>query len=102
MHVPRTQSGGFIGCGSWLEARGERARLGTRPVLQESLYSQWVSGFLSGVAWQKNLNDRSDLLGGYDNEGLMTWLDNYCRANPLEPFARAVFELVHHLESRRR
>jgi hypothetical protein len=102
LQVP-THNGTPIGCGSWLEARAERSRPNSQTLLlRESAYREWVFGFLSGVAWQKSGDDRTDLLSGTERAGLLLWLDNYCRANPLDSMPRAVIKLVSHLEARAR
>jgi len=102
LQTPKNESGAEQGCGSWLEARAERVRLGGRLLLNESELKAWVLGFLSGVALQKSLNNRLDLMGGTETAGLLTWLDNHCRSNPLDNLVQAVMTLVDHLESRRR
>ena len=102
LQVP-THNGIHIGCGSWLEARTERSRSNSRTLLlRESVYREWVFGFLSGVAWWKSGDDTSDLLRGTERAGMLLWLDNYCRVNPLHDMPRAVIELVSHLEAEAR
>jgi len=102
-HGPAS-NGILIGCGSWLEARAERSRQSSQNLLlSESVYREWVMGFLSGVAWWKSgYDDRTDLLRGVERAGILVWLDNYCRANPLHNMSKAVIELVSHLEARAR
>jgi hypothetical protein len=100
--TPRSHNGGEVGCGRWLETRAERVRLGDQAVLQESFYRLWVLGFLSGVARERSLSDGADLLRGTEASGLMAWLDNYCRENPLENLLPAVMRLINHLEARAR
>jgi len=102
LQVP-THNGTPIGCGSWLEARAERSRPNSQTLLlRESAYREWAFGFLSGVAWWKSGDGRTDLLRGTERSGLLLWLDNYCRANPLHNLPQAVMELVDHLEARAR
>jgi hypothetical protein len=48
-------------------------------------------GYLSGVAiWVTNLAP----LDGMDADGVWGWLDNRCRANPIEDFSDAVKAFV--------
>ncbi len=103
VYGPTGDNGILMGCGSWLEARAERSRPNNQQLLlRESVYREWVFGFLSGVSWQKSGDNRTDLLRGIERAGLLLWLDNYCRANPLHSMPTAVIELVSHLEARAR
>jgi hypothetical protein len=58
--------------------------------------SQWVAGYLSGL----NLKSDFDGVAGTDFNGLMAWIDNYCRSHPLDPVATAAFKLMDELQSR--
>jgi hypothetical protein len=76
---------GIESCGSWTEARRTRASFG---------HQQWVVGFISGVAGALS----NDLFEGKDAEGVWGWLDNYCRAHPLEILAVATAELINTIQ----
>jgi hypothetical protein len=81
---------GTNSCGAWTRARETKSGVG--------LYVQWVAGYLSG----SNMNDQEpDALIGTDFDGVMAWIDNYCRAKPLEPVITAAEELLKELRSRR-
>jgi hypothetical protein len=91
------ESGGrvFIGqgsnsCGSWVSARETRST-------PRGLNSQWALGFLSGVNVETT---DPDILIGTDFDGLMAWIDNYCKANPLTPLVTAVMKLADELQTR--
>jgi hypothetical protein len=53
----------------------------------------WSLGFVSAFnAYQ--LKQSEDVSKGTNNAGLLAWLDNYCRANPLDTISRATDALV--------
>jgi hypothetical protein len=59
------------------------------------LMEQWVVGFLSGINWTGGaVADVPDLLKGRDFDGFMAWIDNYCRAHPLNKLDEASSELL--------
>jgi hypothetical protein len=73
-------------CGQWTS----RSRSGG------DILSQWVAGYLSGL----NLKSDFDGVAGTDFNGLVAWIDNYCRSHPLDPVATAAFKLMDELQSR--
>jgi hypothetical protein len=50
-------------------------------------------GFLSGIGFTAD----GDPLAGMDAEGVWSWVDNYCRAHPIEKIAKAAaeFDRIH-------
>lgn len=80
-------SGVGTSCGTWSADRSQR---------QGRDLEQWAIGYLSGAAVNGGIN----ILGGTDFQGVMGWLDNYCRANPLTPLADALVAFVN-LRARR-
>jgi hypothetical protein len=77
-------------CGGWTAHRADYGD--GRPITQNSAAAlaemQWVVGFLSGVGYVGS--DDDDPLDGMDDpEGVWAWVDNYCRANPINPIERA-------------
>jgi hypothetical protein len=74
-------------CGRWTTER--RAGGG-------ATHSAWALGYLSGAA---SALDR-DLLHDTDGSGLLAWIENYCRANPLEMFHTAVQRLYENRRNR--
>lgn len=68
------------------------------------LYSSisWVQGFITGVNYQKALPEGSDSFIGRDltASSLVTWLENYCRANPQDYLADAAEALIVELKEK--
>jgi hypothetical protein len=58
---------------------------------ESQVYSKWVFGFISGINLE---NPSGDFLQGRDADGLIAWIDNYCRSNPLNRITQAAVELV--------
>ena len=56
-------------------------------------------GFVSGANWASP-GDREDFLKGLDAPALEVWIDNYCRAHPLERFSDSVDALVKELRTK--
>ena len=79
-------------CGTWTQARQART-------VQAGLAAQWVAGWLSG---RNNEDGTTDFLVGTDFDGLMAWIDNYCRSNPLDTVGTAALRLTTELLSRAR
>ena len=89
--------GGRLGIGQganscWAWTRSHRAKAAT-----QDLYTQWVAGFVSGLNWN---TDDPDILTEMDFDGLMAWVDNYCKATPLANVATGAALLVHVLRER--
>lgn len=76
---------GILSCGTWTKVRRDR---------REGLDAQWILGFLSGVA---HYDGSLDPMHGVDAEGVFGWIDNYCRAHPIEQIvtASAAFIFAH-------
>jgi hypothetical protein len=53
--------------------------------------SNWVLGFLSGVG---TLAPDLDPLNRLDSDAVLHWIDNYCRAHPLDPITNALKAFV--------
>jgi hypothetical protein len=79
-------------CGAWLEQRA-------RPVSgRNQVYEGWVLGFLTAA---NLLNDSdTDLLKHIDGQSALAWIDNFCRANPLDRLDTATARLMHELIER--
>ena len=62
---------GVISCGMWAASR----------TANNSLPNElWLVAFLSGIAF----NSEKDFLSGTDTFSITAWMDNYCKANPLD------------------
>lgn len=78
-------------CASWTEAR---ATGGSRRQEQEG----WVLGFITGLnAFGRN---SGNIAPGTTASGLLGWIDNYCKANPLDSVTTAGFKLADELTRR--
>lgn len=81
-------------CGSFVESKQNET--------QRYIYLAWLNGYLTGVnkyqSGLKTYNGLHDIKAGRDPQALMLWLENYCRENPLDNFARAVFMLQNELQ----
>lgn len=82
---------GVRSCGTWIEQRATKGfdRLATEA---------WLVGFLSGGALSTNMN----VLQGTDNASLFAWIDNYCRANPLNDLGDGAQDLFIELAKKAR
>ena len=81
---------GLNSCGTWTEARRTKS-------FNAGLSAQWVAGYLSGMNVE---SDAPNFLAGTDFDGLVAWIDNYCRANPLDAIANAAIALKNALKAR--
>lgn len=68
----------------------------------KKLYSSisWVQGFISGVNYQRALEEGANSLVGQDlpATSMVTWLENHCRANPQDYLSDAAEALVKELK----
>ncbi|TAM51220.1 MAG: hypothetical protein EPN57_18375 [Paraburkholderia sp.] len=69
-------------CGTWTAER--------KTSTQWFSAANWVLGFMSGAA---SALDR-DLLDGLDSNAVLGWMDNYCRAHPLDQIADGATSLL--------
>lgn len=75
-----------VSCGTWLEHR----KSGQPDI------ANWALGYLSGVAvWGFDpIMGHKAPLRDMDADGVLYWLDDYCRANPIEKFTDALAAFV--------
>lgn len=71
-------AGVSVSCGAWLQARAER---------RELRMAEWALGYISGAATYGRIGNP---LGGTDPDGVLFWLDGFCRSTPTRPFFDAV------------
>lgn len=64
---------GTPSCGEWIAHRKESDTLALSN-------TSWLVGYLSGLAVGADRN----FLPGTDNTAIFSWMDNYCRSNPLK------------------
>jgi len=91
--TPITTHIGFANtsCGSWTQARANH---------RSTHMEFWVIGFMSGVNYARS-DEGFDMLKGKDAEALWSWIDNYCRSQPLEILPIAVAYLAIELNNAR-
>ena len=67
---------GLWSCGSWTAARRDRTRQGPE---------QRVVGFLSGIGYEGVDEREITFWPKWTPMAFRAWVDNYCRAHPLDP-----------------
>jgi hypothetical protein len=72
-------------CGTWTSERAANS-------MTAAQLKAWSMGFLSGWALTQS---PTDPLRGMDKDKLIGWIDNYCRAHPLDQVTKAVAALIH-------
>ncbi|MFC1776761.1 hypothetical protein ACFL3I_05380 [Pseudomonadota bacterium] len=74
-------------CGKYVSEKQEGSVL-------HSISLNWVLGFITGVnVTQEVAGRRANLGASFDTESIELWLENYCRANPLEDLVTATIDL---------
>ncbi len=105
-------------CGMWLEGRDKFAGKSAVPVSETGalavtdagalavtrMREQWVIGYVSAFnlwgPWPEGWPEVRDIGKGTDEAGMLVWIDNWCRDNPLEQVASATEVLIGHLRER--
>ena len=77
-------------CGAWTEERARDSR-------SSEYMKVWVLGYVSGVNMHMGDNYPNIIGGGVDASAIWAWIDNYCRAHPLEIIQGAAIKLVEEL-----
>jgi hypothetical protein len=90
----RVFGAGLSSCGEWTTARAQQNSF------SNLVFSSWLLGYLSGINEALNAFKKADVLMSHDAQGLLAWMDNYCRANPLDKVKRAADELLAELLKR--
>ena len=79
-------------CGSWTQARANH---------QSAEMEFWAMGFVSGASFGRQLEVGTGILdSATDAQAIYSWIDNYCRSEPLELFPVAAANLVIELRAR--
>jgi hypothetical protein len=81
---------GADSCGAWSAQKG--TALG-------NLNNMWILGFVTAVNRYALMID-DNVARGTNAEGLFAWVDNYCRAHPLDNIATATDNLIGELQRR--
>lgn len=80
-------------CAEWTTTRSS-------PGVHRQEQEGWILGFISGLnAFGPNV---SNIAPGTTASGLLGWVDNYCKANPLDAVTTAGFKLADELKRRSR
>ena len=91
---------GNVDCGKWLEHRKGEASI------DQVSDMRWVGGYLSGLntAWSATAPDplKDPLKELQSLSQALQWIDNYCKAKPLETVKGGAVELFFELVERRR
>lgn len=70
---------GARSCGVWVADRNNSDKM------RASVDFTWLIGYLSGLGvGGQSIAEYRDFLKGADNESIALWMDNYCKAHPLE------------------
>ncbi len=84
IHAAMIYGAGTKSCGSWTRERSTEVMSPLRVNMEA-----WILGFLTGAGWMEQLE-----LGEGDAEGKFAWIDNYCKAKPLDSIDSAAAGLV--------
>ena len=84
---------GSKSCEMWTQHREEPATSEDRAVMEI-----WFQGFMSGLNMDKSTPEMLNV----EYKGMTSWMDRYCRSNPLEAIASAALALALELRSRAR
>jgi hypothetical protein len=89
-----TLGAGLKSCGTWTKERSEAG-----PGKYNS--AAWVQGYITAFNyWNAGPKDTNHITEGIDLHGILAWIDNYCRDNPLEDVAGATANLLTDLRKR--
>ncbi len=91
--VPKGEMGS---CEQYVTARDERRGGEYRA---ENLHVNWIFDYLT--AYNAQTPDTYDIQGQTDLSGILVWLENYCKQNPLHGFIAAMTLLMDELHPRR-
>jgi hypothetical protein len=81
-------------------AGGDTCRQWTEAIKEPSAryqYRQWVFGFISGYNWR----DPSKQISPPDTTAVVSWVDNFCQANPEVPIYAAAAHMGRKMEKPR-
>lgn len=78
-------------CGDWVISK-EQSNKG-----EYVINLTWFTGYMSGLAAGMN----ADVLQGVDGNSIMVWVDNYCKANPLQYLSSAGIDLFLELKNKK-
>ena len=83
---------GVSTCGAWLRYRSSGLYYGEL---------HWIQGFISSYNhYVKTGQNQNGIFGSADGKSIAAWMDNYCRANPLDSVYMGTIVLVDELKRR--
>ena len=94
---------GLSSCGKWTKDRNEGG-------MRYESNTNWFSGYITAFnTWgpygpfsdNQSVSGISDITEGIDANGLVAWIDKWCRANPLESMDAAARNLIYELAKRK-
>jgi len=88
-----TYGQGKSSCGEYVAA-SETSRMGKQQRI--SPYIDWIAGYATLASIQNGI----DYFKGTDAKSIQLWLENYCRANPLENFTDAAVQMMKELHGK--
>ncbi len=77
-------------CGEWIDHRKKSDTLALSN-------TSWLVGYLSGLA----VGSGKNFLPGNENTEIFSWMDNYCRSNPLTDIAAGGTSLMAELVTKK-
>lgn len=78
-------------CGKWTSVRPGNS-------VKKYQVENWVLGVLTG--YNMYIRGRKNIASASGIEGILGWIDNYCRTNPLTDLSGAVEAIIKHLKRR--
>ncbi len=78
---------GSVSCGKFLEDKEVFANL------LDAEYFSWAQGFMSGLNYEFIMDSAETVTDLSDHEAQQISIENYCKENPLELYAAAIFNL---------
>jgi hypothetical protein len=83
---PSILGSGYRSCGNWTSEREGKTE-------RSYEFAQWILGYITAVNIYVLQYD-DDVTKGADNAELLVWIDDYCRAHPLDRIEDAAEELL--------
>lgn len=87
---------GNLDCGTWTKDRKNPQSVLTQ------INQVWVSGYVTALNIVLNQQIKVDVFGNIQSiEQIYMWIDNYCKANPLEDVGLGIFTLANELKKKK-